>query len=242
MAKVCVVRHVPWEGPHRIAAALADFELVEVDALTPGAELPAPGRLAGAVVMGGPMSANDDRRLPGIAAELLWIERLLAEGVPYLGVCLGSQLLARAAGAAVRPGARPEIGFAPVRATPEGERDPLVRHLAPEAVVLHWHGEVFELPAGAVSLAASELTEHQAFRLGDRAWGLLFHAEADEQLVAQWLREPVMRREARDALGPQFERLLTDAANAHAAELTRRGDLAFRAFARACAERASALS
>ena len=259
MASVAIVRHVPWEGPHRIARCLEEFELVECEPLDGFAQLqlaaapsagqaqgqnalPDPERLAGVVVMGGPMSANDDHRLPGLAAELRWIERVVAAGVPYLGVCLGSQLLARAAGAGVRPGSAPEIGFAEITVTAAGEGDPLLRHLAPRTVVLHWHGEVFDLPSGAVSLARSALTEHQAFRLGDRAWGLLFHAEADEQLVACWLREPVMRREARDALGPQFERSLMAAASAHAGELKRRGDAAFRAFARACAERASEMS
>ncbi|WDT93165.1 type 1 glutamine amidotransferase [Thermoleophilum album] len=259
MASVAIVRHVPWEGPHRIARCLDEFDLIECEPLDGLAQLelaaardavqphghsalPDPERLAGVVVMGGPMSANDDRRLPGLAAELRWIERVVAAGVPYLGVCLGSQLLARAAGASVRPGNEPEIGFAEITVTAAGEGDPLLRHLAPRTVVLHWHGEIFDLPSGAASLACSELTEHQAFRLGDNAWGVLFHAEADSELVAAWLDEPLMRREARDALGDGFaDRLRADAA-AHSAQLRERADRMFGAFADRCRERARALA
>lgn len=255
MALVAVVRHVPWEGPHRIARCLAEFDLVECEPLdglaqlelatagsAAGSVLPEPARLAGVVVMGGPMSANAEKRLPGLAAELRWIERLIAAGVPYLGVCLGSQLLARAAGASVRPGSTPEIGFAAITVTAAGESDPLLKHLAPRTVVLHWHGEVFDLPDGAVSLARSDLTEHQAFRLGENAWGVLFHAEADEQLVERWLAEPLMRREARDALGERFAERLRADAKVHSPRLRERGDRMFRAFASACRERAMAMS
>src|SRR5262249_62055310 len=112
---------------------------------------------------------------------------------PVLGVCLGAQLIAAALGAEVRPGPAPEIGFATVRIRDPG--DPVVGGLAPDAAVLHWHGDVFDLPEGAEVLAWSAQTQNQAFRIGN-AWGLLFHPEADAALVESWLAVPEMAAEA----------------------------------------------
>lgn len=215
---VLVLRHVEWEGPHRIAAALRrrGLELVERRPLR-GDELPRPEALAAAVIMGGPMNV-DDPLYPGLAAERAWIGRALAAGLPLLGVCLGAQLIARALGATVRRGPRPEIGWGPVRVT--APDDPLVGALAPQATVLHWHGDIFDAPPGARALAESDASPCQAFRSGD-AWGLLFHAEADAALVDAWLAEPAMRAEAADALGPDAPAALRAGAAAHGPALTR---------------------
>lgn len=227
-----VVRHVSWEGPHRILEAFGDVPVRLVDTLSSDDPLPLPSEVCGAVFMGGPMSANDTERHPRLSEELRWLEQAVAAEVPVLGVCLGSQLLARALGARVAPATPKEIGFAPIEVLDPS--DPLIGPLAPAASVLHWHGEAFELPAGASALARSTATELQAFRAGPCAWGLLFHAEADSELLERWLEEPAMAREACDHLGPDYERRLRDGAAGVDRALTQR---VFAAFARRCAAR-----
>jgi len=225
---VLVVRHVAWEGPHRILDAFAGRPTLVVDALAPGAELPPAGSVAGAVVMGGPMSAGDTDRHPPLAAEIAWLEQALAHDVPVLGVCLGSQLIARALGAEVRPGPVKELGWGPVEIL-DGT-DPLLGALAPRRTVLHWHGEVFDAPPGATALARSERTACQAFRAGS-AWGVLFHAEADRRLVDLWLDEPAMAAEAQEVLGPDAADRLRAGADAAQAGLLDASDAMFAAFA-----------
>ncbi len=115
--------------------------------------------------------------------------------------------------------------------TVAGADDPVLAALAPEADVLHWHGEQFTLPPSASALASSTITPVQAFRAGS-AWGLLFHAEADGELIDLWLQEPSMREEAEQVLGPGCDALLRE----QAARLApARGDAAFAAFAAQCA-------
>lgn len=211
MKPLLVVRHVAWEGPHTIVDAFDGVAIRLLDSLDDDTALPPPAELCGAVFMGGPMSVADTGRYPRLAEEIEWLRGAQAAGLPLLGVCLGSQLLARALGAAVVPGPEKEIGFAPVEALEAG--DPLIAPLAPAASVLHWHGEVFDLPPGATALARSAATAVQAFRAGPSAWGLLFHAEADSALVERWLAEPAMAEEAREALGPDYADRLRDAAS-----------------------------
>lgn len=222
------IQHVPWESPHRILDA---FEGVEVVVRRPldGEALPEHPEVAGAVVMGGPMNVDDHGTYPALAAERDWIAEAVEREIPVLGVCLGAQLIARALGGEVRPGPEPEIGFAPIDVSDQA--DPVVGGLAPSATVLHWHGDVFDLPDGAVPLASSERTEHQAFRLGS-AWALLFHAEADAALVESWLAVPEMRAEAASALGPEAAPELRRRAIELEQELTTRSQPGFRAFAK----------
>jgi GMP synthase (glutamine-hydrolysing) len=237
-ASLVIVRHVPWEGPHRIAAALADVPQRRVDVLR-GQSLPDPSTLAGAVLMGGPMSVNDTARYPDLAREKAWIAEALSDQLPLLGVCLGSQLIADVLGAEIVPARAPEIGWAPV--TIVAPDDPLVGPLAPRSTVLHWHGEQFDTPPGATLLATSDLTACQAFRSG-AAWGLLFHLEADERLTDRWLAEDAMADDARRALGPSYAEQLRAGARAAAPALVERSSAALRSFADLVRERRSRLS
>jgi GMP synthase (glutamine-hydrolysing) len=174
-----VVQHVPFEGPHRILDA---FEDVPFSAAMPlaGDPLPTHEEVLGVVVMGGPMNVDEVGRYPGLLAEREWLAEAARRGTPVLGICLGAQLLARALGAEVRPGAGKEIGFAPVEIHDPG--DPVLGRLAPGA--------------------SSALTPVQAFRAGS-AWGVLFHPEADLALLDAWLADPGMVAEAEEEIGPE---------------------------------------
>jgi len=221
------VQHVPWEGPHRILDACGALHVKTVKPLA-GQALPAHHEVAGAVFMGGPMNVDEVERFPALAAEREWLAEAVERGMPVLGVCLGAQLLARALGAEVRAGERPEIGFAPVEVSDPS--DPLLGGLAPRTEVLHWHGDVFDLPDGAELLASSELTPCQAFRAGN-AWGVLFHPEADFALVEAWMEVPSMVTEAVAVLGEDGTHALPERAAALEATLTERTAPGFAAFA-----------
>jgi GMP synthase (glutamine-hydrolysing) len=231
---VLVVQHVPWEGPHVILDSFCDVPVAVRNILDEpsGAQLPDPSTVRGAIFMGGPMSVNDAGALPALAEEITWLRRAVAHGVPVLGVCLGAQLLATAAGATVTAAPHPEIGVAPVQIIDPHDR--LAAHLSPRAHAMHWHGEQFSLPDGAVRLARSELTEVQAFRLGDWAWGILFHLEVDDELLDIWLAEPTMAAQAEHALGPDYRQQL----RAGLAAISRsQARAVFDEFAKCCAAR-----
>lgn len=220
---------MPWEGPHRIADALTAAGLApDVRCPIEGDPLPDVGDVAGAVFMGGPMNVDEVDRYPALAAEREWLAKAIAAELPVLGVCLGSQLIARALGAEVRSGAAPEIGWLDIEVDP-GD-DPLIGALASISTVLHWHGDIFDLPEGATPLAASTMTEIQAFR-HTNAWALLFHAEADAALVDHWLAEPTMSAEAQSALGVDFAERLMDDAERAADRLVPDSNVMFRSFA-----------
>jgi len=221
------IQHVPWEGPHRILDACGGLDVHTVKPLA-GQRLPAHDQVAGAVVMGGPMNVDEVDAHPELASEREWLAEALRRDTPVLGICLGAQLLARALGAEVRAGKGPELGYAPVEVLDPG--DPVLGALAPSTTVLHWHGDVFDLPGGAVHLARSERTEIQAFRHGN-AWGVLFHPESDFALLEAWLAVPEMVHEACVALGEDGAAGLPSQAEAAEAELIARTTPGLEAFA-----------
>lgn len=183
---VLVVEHVPGEHSYAIGAALADAGLgLRVCRARAGGD-PLPEHLddiEALVVMGGPMAAYSDDGFPTTTAELALLRAALAAGLPVLGVCLGAQLLAVAAGGAAVPGTGPQIGWGEVRTREAAAHDPLFAG-APESLrVLHWHGDTMELPADAELLASCDRYPAQAFRVGGSAWGLQFHLEADAEAV-----------------------------------------------------------
>lgn len=146
----------------------------------------------GLIVLGGPMSARDDVGHPHLAREVASIDAALDRGTPVLGICLGAQLLARALGAPVRRAEVQEIGWHDVLPTEAGRVDPVFSSFAATESVFQWHTDTFDLPDGAVHLARGAATgcANQAFRFGDRAYGLQFHLEANAALIERWLNTP----------------------------------------------------
>jgi GMP synthase-like glutamine amidotransferase len=140
------------------------------------------------MVFGGAMHPDQDAEHPWLGGEVAFIERALADGVPTIGVCLGAQLIARAAGAWIGPAEAAEVGWFAVELNDEGASDAVVGVLPRRVDAFQWHYYTFELPDRAVELARSAAVR-QAFRLGDRAWGIQFHAEVDRRMLDRWFVE-----------------------------------------------------
>lgn len=150
---------------------------------------PQPVSSYGAVmVLGGSMHPDQDERFGWLQREEQVLREALAESVPVLGVCLGAQMLARAAGAWVGPAREPEVGWFEVELTEEGRRDPVLGVLPARTEAFQWHHYTFEIPAGGTELARSDVCT-QAFRVGERAWGIQFHAEVTLEMVRAWTAE-----------------------------------------------------
>lgn len=137
------------------------------------------------VVLGGPIGAFDEALYPFIADELTLLRQRLESRRALLGICLGAQLTARALGAHVGSMGTKEIGYAPLSLTVEGKASPL--GALGDVPVLHWHGDQFDIPAGAVRLAATEVCPNQAFAFENHVLGLQFHLEADARRIERWL-------------------------------------------------------
>lgn len=187
MAKIIVLQHHPVENLGNIAGALESAALAwQYVRIFDEAPIPKDIRGAGGlVVMGGPMGVYQADRYPFLRDEMRLIEAAVANGRPVMGVCLGAQIVAAALGASVaKNSAGKEIGWHPVRLTPAAGDDRLFRGIPESITPFHWHGDVFELPSGAVSLASSARTPCQAFRFGSNVYALQFHIEVTQDGVA----------------------------------------------------------
>jgi GMP synthase (glutamine-hydrolysing) len=217
---VWVLRHVPHEGLGTIADSLARCGIPSITIDVLAGPLPQfdPQKISGLIVMGGPMNVDQTDRYPNLVEEVRWLRQAVDANLPVLGVCLGSQLLAKALGRRVYANRIKEIGWYEIELLPTATTDPLFKNLslpsgegrgegatlpspdfvggdsrrrssadASRITVFQWHGDTFDLPAGAVQLARSPHCENQAFRYGDRAFGLQFHMEVTAEIIADWL-------------------------------------------------------
>jgi GMP synthase (glutamine-hydrolysing) len=183
--EVIVLQHADREGPGLLGELLAE-QGVALRVLRPdqGEAVPASlGEAAGLVILGGAMGVNETETFPFLRDEMRLISSAVEAGRAVLGICLGSQLIAAALGAEVSPNFAQEIGWIQVALRPEGREDPVLQPLPQRFIPLQWHGDIFSLPNGAVSLARSAVSEHQAFRVGSRVYGLLFHLEMTPELL-----------------------------------------------------------
>lgn len=148
--------------------------------------LPAPEQIRALIVLGGAMGANDEQRYPFLGDLKQLIRKTVAARIPYLGICLGGQLLAAALGAKVVSNRWEEMGTLPVQLTAEGTGDKLFRGIDEEFSTFQWHHDSFDIPEAGLLLAYSAACPHQAFRVGECAWGLQFHPEVTEDIIRTW--------------------------------------------------------
>ena len=204
--RVLAFRHVPFESLGLIAPMLASrgIHVDYADLYQAGTAMPDAAAYDALIFLGGPMSANDD--LPYLGSEMELIRQAVARRQPILGICLGAQLIARALGATVRQNSAKEIGWYSLRFTEAAGADRLFHGLS-EETVFHWHGETFDLPAGAELLASSDLCRNQAFRIGEFTYALQFHLEVTPDIIADWCVQDENCGDVREldaAIDPRF--------------------------------------
>jgi len=191
--KVIVLRHVPHEHLGTLAEAFSSaglcYEYVNFYEQSKG--LHSLDDAAALLILGGPMNVDETDRYPFLAREVASAREAVERKLPVLGICLGAQLIAKALGARVYANREKEIGWYEVERTPAAADDPLFCGFHEKETVFQWHGDTFDLPVGATLLARSPACRHQAFRYGSNGYGLQFHVEVTEEMIREWLCEPV---------------------------------------------------
>jgi GMP synthase (glutamine-hydrolysing) len=213
MKEVLVFQHDPFEDLGFFAEVLEKQRTgYRVLRLFHG-EMPAEDweRIGALIILGGPMSVNDEEEYPFLRWEKRIIRAAIDEAVPVVGICLGAQLIAATLGTMVYHGRVKEIGWSPISITPHGQVDSLLGYLPENATVFQWHGDGFELPSGAIRLASSVNYENQAFRVGKNIYALQFHLEVTPPMIARWIDE----RSKDLALAPYIlpDKILADTQN-----------------------------
>jgi GMP synthase (glutamine-hydrolysing) len=186
--RVLAIVHQPDAGPGVFAEAVREHG-AELDVWLPSEGIPAPADPLGygaVLVLGGAVHPDQEADNGWLGEEKDLLKRVLAAEVPLLGLCLGGQLVAEAAGATPRRAARPEIGWQRVELSPAGREDPLLGPLAPGFEAFQWHSYEFPLPPGAVALAQSDVCL-QACRIGAATWALQFHPEVSAADALHWI-------------------------------------------------------
>jgi GMP synthase-like glutamine amidotransferase len=209
---VLIVQHAPHEHPAAVRRAL-ESQGIQTLWIHPyrGEPYPDPSEIRGMISLGGPMGANDSDLYPWIRTECELMRQCVAARKPIVGICLGGQMLARAMGAKVEKNRKSEIGWFKIQVNSAGLRDPILGSAGASPTVYHWHNDTFHLPKGAELLASSEITDRQAFRIEEFAYGFQFHPEADHQLVHEWLAIEGVEGEVEHALDLHGNETVQDA-------------------------------
>ena len=188
---ILIIKHIDIEGPGTFGDFLTKknepFRIVELGA---GEKLPSTlNGINAVVVLGGPMNVYEEDKYPFLKEEDVFIKRVLASEIPFFGICLGSQLLAKAAGAKVVRSPVKEIGWYNIALTSDGKSDPLFQGFRENEEIYHWHGDMFEIPKSGALLASGTGCPHQAFRVGKNAYGIQFHVEVTDKSIKEWCDE-----------------------------------------------------
>ncbi len=180
--KIHYLMHVPFEGPQAISTWAKERGYSEsYSRLYEDRSLPSADDLDLLVIMGGPMGVYDQEQYPWLKEEKVFIKKVMDAGKACLGICLGAQLLADALGAKVHKNLYKEIGFFPVSLTPLGWNSPIFGRMPATFEALHWHGDTFDMPQGALHIASSSGCANQAFIFDNRIVGFQFHIESTRQ-------------------------------------------------------------
>jgi GMP synthase (glutamine-hydrolysing) len=216
--------------------AMAGFDIVTAN-MPGGATLPPLEAVAGVVTFGGVVNVDQTEQHPFLADVRRYTAEAIDRRVPYLGICLGSQILARALGVDVVASGVKEVGFERIRPTSEAKEDPLLSFLGEDEMVMQWHEDTHPLPDDAVLLATSDAVEVQGYRVGDIAWGIQFHLEVDAAELDWWLDIADALMDVEAAWGKSSARIREEARE-HVAAHEERGREIFRRFAEVAREHA----
>jgi GMP synthase-like glutamine amidotransferase len=191
--KALIATHHPEEGPGLLEDILRErgWKITEVG-LWNGNHLPDPTPFHLLILMGGPMSVNEEDLHPFLVQEKQFVRWWLHKGNPTVGICLGAQLIVHCLGGRVYKGPTEEIGWYDCVLTKEGRRDPFLKFFPMRFPVFQWHGETFDLPDNAILLATSDDYPHQAFSYRDSIYAYQFHVEMTERMIRGWLTESDM--------------------------------------------------
>lgn len=197
MKKLLVFKHVAAENLGTLKPLLAEegFRIRYVNFNREPEARPPLEKYQGLIVLGGWMGVYEADQYPHLKVEYELIEEALKRDIPVLGICLGAQILAHTLGANVRKHSQKEVGWQEVELTAAGRKDPLLAHFAAKERVFQMHGDTFDIPQGAEHLARSEVCPGQAFRYGEKAYGLQFHLEVDGQMIGRFLGQAENRAE-----------------------------------------------
>jgi GMP synthase-like glutamine amidotransferase len=198
------IQHVPFEEPAHIItwATSRNWDLLPIK-LYESINLPEISQVDVLVIMGGPMSVNDDELIPWLQQEKAFIATFIATGKPVLGICLGAQLIASVLGAKISKNPEKELGWWPIQLTDSALDHPLFKDFPSELTVFHWHGETFSLPENSSLLMSSEACSNQAFLYQNHVLGLQFHFELDNSSMEismpyireEWQNSPFVQEE-----------------------------------------------
>ncbi len=194
--KALVLMHVESEGPGTLGTFLEGNGVeIEIAKLYAGDPVPSEiDRFHAVISMGGPMNVYEEDRYPFLKYETEFLKKVIDANIPVMGVCLGAQMIAKACGEKVYRAPEEEVGWCEISLTEHARDDLLFKNLPQTLTIFQWHGDTFDIPHGGILLARSEVCENQAFKYKN-AYGLQFHVEVTEEMLAEWFEDSEQKNE-----------------------------------------------